>query len=57
MAYLFLILVYLGNGVTILEMDMGFWDIDKCDEFVSKLNGEAYCVPKYIELGKVKVYD
>jgi len=57
MAYLFLILVYLGNGVTILEMDMGFWNIDKCDEFVSKLNSEAYCVPKYIELGKVKVYD
>ena len=57
MAYLFLILVYLGNGVTILEMDMGFWNIDKCEEFVRKLNGEAHCVPKYIELGKVKVYD
>jgi len=57
MAYLFLILVYLGNGVTILELDMGFWDIDRCNEYVKKINGEAYCVPKYIEIGKVKVYD
>ncbi len=54
MIYLFLILVHLGNGMTILEMDMGFWNIDECNEFASKVNGEAYCVPKYVEVGKVK---
>lgn len=52
MIYLFLILVHLGNGVTMLEMDMGFWDINKCDEVASKLNGEVYCVPQFIEIGK-----
>ena len=54
MAYLFLLLIHLGNGVTILELEMGFWDSDKCIEYASKMNGEAYCVPKYVEIGKVQ---
>jgi hypothetical protein len=54
MAYLFLLLIHLGNGVTILELEMGFWDSDKCIEYASKMNGEAYCVPKYVEIGNVK---
>ena len=51
MVYLFLILVHLGNGVTVLDMDMGFWNIKECNEYASKLDGEVYCVPKFIELG------
>tara|TARA_Y100001937_G_scaffold22418_1_gene31990 strand:- start:45 stop:224 length:180 start_codon:yes stop_codon:yes gene_type:complete len=54
MAYLFMVLIHLGGGVTILELEKGFWDSDKCIEYVSKLNGEAYCVPKYVEIGKVQ---
>ena len=52
MIYLFLVLVHLGNGVTILDTNIGFWDINKCNEFASKFTGEAYCVPKFIEIGK-----
>ena len=43
-------LVHLGNGETILEMDEGFWDFETCIEYANKINGEAYCVP--IEVGK-----
>tara|TARA_B100000925_G_scaffold148783_1_gene111689 strand:+ start:292 stop:456 length:165 start_codon:yes stop_codon:yes gene_type:complete len=49
-----MVLIHLGGGVTILELEKGFWDSDKCIEYVSKLNSEAYCVPKYVEIGKVQ---
>ena len=56
--YLFLLLIHLGNGIAILEMDTGYWTYERCKFFADKMTENTVtCIPKYIELGKVRVYD
>ncbi len=47
--------MHLGNGVTILETDLGFLNVNECNKVADEIEGEAYCVPFYIELGKKNI--
>tara|TARA_B100000965_G_scaffold113594_1_gene93735 strand:+ start:356 stop:505 length:150 start_codon:yes stop_codon:yes gene_type:complete len=38
-----------------LETDLGFLNINECNKVADKIEGEAYCVPFYIELGKKNI--
>jgi|TARA_B100000902_G_C27152316_1_gene834386 hypothetical protein len=38
-----------------LETDLGFLNVNECNKVADKIEGEAYCVPFYIELGKKNI--
>jgi|TARA_B100000902_G_C26893290_1_gene708476 hypothetical protein len=50
MIYLFLVCVHIGQGLTIIDMDEGFYTYEQCMESIKTIGDEVYCVSKYIEI-------
>ena len=47
MIYLFMLYVHIGNGITLIDQDEGFYTYEQCMESIKNTDSEVYCVPEY----------
>ena len=46
MIYLFLLCVHIGNGITVIDQDEGFYTYEQCMESIKRIEN-GYCVSEY----------